>query len=183
MAEALSLEFPSKWPPWRRTFTTPSWGGKASTCHGTAAQSCHAGHLGRVSQRNVRGHINSKDHRMHNAAKREGVCSLGASKLELRYKCYFYDPCGTGARFGWSPFSLWPTLYITHGHGGEGINMPWDSSTELSCRPLGPSFTKKCARAHQQQRSQDAQRRKKRRCVQLRCIKVYIMYIVRINSI
>ena len=22
-------------------------------------------------------------------------CSLGASKLELRNKCYFYDPCGT----------------------------------------------------------------------------------------
>ena len=22
------------------------------------------------------------------------------SELELRYKCYFYDPCGTGARFG-----------------------------------------------------------------------------------
>ena len=75
-----------------------------------------------------------------------------------------------------APFLCGPPCTLPTAMGGKGINMPWDSSTELSCRPLGPSFTKKCARAHQQQRSQDAQRRKKRRCVQLRCIKVYICF-------
>ena len=74
------------------------WGNKG--CHVTAISSCHStdSQNGSVSQQLGEGpriydRCTTPQKELWDF---EVWCSLGASKLELRNKCYFYDPCGTG---------------------------------------------------------------------------------------
>ena len=75
-------------------------GGGNKGCHVTAISSCHStdSQNGSVSQQLGEGPriYDRCTTPQKELGDFEVWCSLGASKLELRIKCYFYDPCGTG---------------------------------------------------------------------------------------